>query len=184
MKGSRIMPLVESRYAEALIDITEKNGKTDKVLKDFDALLNLLDNNSDLSTFLENPQVQLSAKKKLIKDIVGDSIDSNLSNLIMILIDKGRIKYVKGIYLEYRRFADERRDVLNLKIISAVELDDLQVDKIIEKYKKIYNKELVNAVLQIDKSLIGGIKVQIEDRVEDFSLKTRLDSLKSMLMQA
>lgn len=177
------MPLVESRYAEALIDITEKDDITDKVLKDFDALINLMDNNSELSIFLENPQVQLSAKKKLIKDIVGDRIDSNLSNLIMILLDKGRIKYVKGIYCEYKRFADERRDVLNLKIISAVKLDDLQVDKIIEKYKKIYKKELVNVVLQIDKSLIGGIKVQIEDRVEDFSLRTRLDSLKSLLMQ-
>lgn len=177
------MPLVESRYAEALIEITEKNSSTDKVLKDFDALINLISNNSELSVFLENPQVQMSAKKKLIMDITGDSIDSNLLNLIMILIDKTRIKHVKGIYCEYKRFADERRDILNLKIISAVKLDDLQVDKIIEKYKKIYKKDLVNAVLQIDESLIGGIKVQIEDRVEDFSLKTRLDSLKSLLIQ-
>ncbi|WP_010246347.1 ATP synthase F1 subunit delta [Acetivibrio cellulolyticus] len=176
------MPLVESRYAEALIEITQKDGSTDKVLNDFDTLINLINNNSDLSAFLENPQIQVGDKKKLLMDML-EGIDPNILKLIMLLIDKGRIKQIRGIFSEYKRFADERRDVLNLKIISAVKLDELQVDKIIEKYKMIYKKDRVNTDLQIDESLIGGIKVQIEDRVEDFSLKTRLDGLKSLLIQ-
>ncbi|MFA6852321.1 MAG: F0F1 ATP synthase subunit delta, partial [Bacilli bacterium] len=40
--------------------------------------------------------------------------------------------------------------------------------------------ELVN---KIDKSIIGGIKVVIHDRVYDDSLKNKLDSLKSGLLQ-
>ncbi|OPZ91358.1 MAG: ATP synthase subunit delta [Firmicutes bacterium ADurb.Bin419] len=102
---------------------------------------------------------------------------------MLLLIDKARTKHIKGISNGYKRLADEKRDVLKLKIISAVQLDEQQVEKIREKYSKTYKKGKVSAILQIDKSLIGGIKVQIGDRVEDYSIKSRLDSLRSLLIQ-
>ena len=63
-------------------------------------------------------------------------------------------------------------------------MEELQIKKIEEKYAKIYKKEMVSTVVQIDRSLIGGIKVQIGDREkEDYSVKSRLDSLKNLLAE-
>lgn len=177
------MPLVECRYAEALIEITEENCRTDVVLSDFEDLLKSFENNPELEAFLSNPNVQVHEKKKLLEDLFKGEIDENLLRLLCLLIDKSRTKHIKGILQEYKRFADKRKNVLNLKIISAVHLEELQIEKIKEKYAKIYKKDSVNTVVDIDSSLIGGIKVQIGDRIEDYSLKTRLDNLKNLLME-
>ncbi len=177
------MPLVEERYAEALIEITEANISTDKVLSDFDAVINLLDSTGELGDYLGNPQIQLDMKKKLLSDMFDGRIDESLFKLLLLLTDKARTKHIRGISDEYKRLADEKRNVLKLEIISAAQLDELQVEKICEKYAATYKKGKVSAVLQIDKSLIGGIKVQIGDRVEDYSVKTRFDSLRSLLIQ-
>lgn len=177
------MPLVECRYAEALIDITETNCSTDAVLNDFNALISILDDSPVLSDYLGNPQIQKGEKKKLLTEVLQDSIDENLLRLLFLLVDKARTTHIKGILFEYNRFANEKKNVLNLKISSAVQLDELQVEKIKEKYAKAYKSDRVSTILEIDKSLIGGIKVQIGDRVEDYSIKSRLDSLKSLLMQ-
>ena len=183
LKGSMEMPLVEERYAEALIEITEANISTDKVLSDFDAVINLLDSTGELGDYLGNPQIQLDMKKKLLSDMFDGRIDESLFKLLLLLTDKARTKHIRGISDEYKRLADEKRNVLKLEIISAAQLDELQVEKICEKYAATYKKGKVSAVLQIDKSLIGGIKVQIGDRVEDYSVKTRFDSLRSLLIQ-
>lgn len=177
------MPLVEERYAEALIEITEANVSTDKVLSDFIALINLLDSVEELEDYLGNPQIQSEMKKRLLSEMFEGRIDESLFKLLLLLIDKARTKHIRGISEEYKRLADEKRNILKLKIISAVQLDELQIEKIREKYSQIYNNKKVRTVLQIDKSLIGGIKVLIGDRAEDYSVKTRLDSLRNLLLQ-
>ena len=177
------MPLVECRYAEALIEITEENCSTDEVLIDLSTLVNVFNNNPELEEYLKNPNIQLKVKKKLLEEVFKGLVNENLLRLLYLLIDKNRIKYIKGILTEYKRLIDKKRNVLNLKISSAVQLDELQIKKIEEKYAKIHKNDMVNTVVQIDKSLIGGIKVQIGDRVEDYSVKSRLDSLKNLLAE-
>jgi len=177
------MPLVEIRYAEALIEITEENSITDEVLNDFDSLKNIFDNTPELEHFLRDPNIQPNTKKKLLEEVFKDEVDKSLLRFLYLLVDKNRIAYIKGILLEYKRLANERKNVLSLKISSAVQLDELQIDKIKDKYKKIYNKDRVTTVVEIDSSLIGGIRVKIGDRVEDFSVKSRLDSLKNLLIE-
>ncbi len=177
------MPLVECRYAEALSEITEENCSTDEVLSDFEALVNIFENNPELEGHIKNPNMQLMGKKKLLGEVFKGVIDENLLRLLYLLVDKNRTKHIKGILIEYKRLVDKKRNVLNLKISSAVQLEELQIKKIEEKYAKIYKKEMVSTVVQIDRSLIGGIKVQIGDRVEDYSVKSRLDSLKNLLAE-
>jgi len=175
------MPLVESRYAEALIEITEEDGSTDEVLKNFEALIGIFDKNPELQGYLKNPNVQLGVKKKLLEELFKGKINDKFLKFLYLLVDKKRVNYAKGILQEYKTLANERKNVLNLKIISAVPLDELQVKKIEKKYSEIYKKDKVSSVVHIDKSLIGGIKVQIGDRLEDYSVKSRLESLKKLL---
>jgi len=101
----------------------------------------------------------------------------------MLLVDKERFENIRGIVEEYFRLADERKNILNMTIISAFPLEDVQINRIKEKYKKLYNKTDVKAKLIIDKSLIGGVKIQIGDKVIDDSIKGRLLCLKEALLQ-
>ncbi|MFZ5986114.1 MAG: F0F1 ATP synthase subunit delta [Bacillota bacterium] len=177
------MPLVNKRYAEALIEITEDNGSTDEVIDNFRKVAALFEESWDFRLFLLDPKVQAESKKEVLKDAFESRVRCELLNFLFLLIDKGRTRYIPGILDEYIGLADMKKNVLNLKIISAVPLEETQVNKIKEKYMKLYGKNNAKAEIHIDKSLIGGIRIQIGDKVIDDSIKARLMDLKEIMLK-
>jgi F-type H+-transporting ATPase subunit delta len=69
-----------------------------------------------------------------------------------------------------------------MTITSAAPIEQSQVNAIKDKYRKLHNASDVKTELVIDKSLIGGIKVKIGDKVIDGSIKGRLESLKELIV--
>ena len=68
----------------------------------------------------------------------------------------------------------------NIVISSSYALDSEQVEKIKEAMQK-RTGSIINASTDIDKSLIGGIKISYDDQVIDLSLKNKLEALKAQL---
>jgi F-type H+-transporting ATPase subunit delta len=88
---------------------------------------------------------------------------------------------VPQIYQQFIRLALERANILEVKIISAVPLEDRQIEAIKEKFGKMFNASAVKEIITVDSSLIGGVKVIIGDKVFDGSIKGRIDSLKELV---
>ncbi len=79
-----------------------------------------------------------------------------------------------------KKLSDERQNILNITIYSAVEVPQQQIDKISEIYKSRYNAMEIKSRVVIDRKLLGGIKVKINNHIEDASAETRLQSLKDL----
>ena len=75
------------------------------------------------------------------------------------------------------QLADRHRNILNLKIISAAPLAGEQVEKIKEKYRRLYKAASVNAELSVDGELLGGVMVVAGDKVFDGSVRTILKDM-------
>jgi F-type H+-transporting ATPase subunit delta len=177
------MPLVNKRYAEALIKITEENNTTKGVLSDFAEVVKVLEENKELKLFFLNPHVKISDKKDVLKELFEGKISIELLNLLKLIVDKDRIKYIPGILDEYSKLYDENRNVLNLKISSAVPLEEMQINSIKQTYLRLYDKSSAKVKLEIDEKLIGGVRVQIGDKVIDGSIKGRLESMMEIMMK-
>lgn len=177
------MQLVNNRYAEALIEVSEENSSTTEVLNNLTAILKLFKERTEFYSLLVDPLVQVDSKKKAIRNVFEGRVEGELLNFLMLLVDKSRLKNIGGILAEYARLADERKDILNMEIISASYLEDVQIDKIKEKYRSLYNKTDVKAKFTVDKGLIGGVRIQIGDMVIDDSIKARLMGLKEIMMK-
>lgn len=178
------MPLVESRYAEALIDISAQRNAVEAFQQELRWIVSVFNGYSDLKSFILSPEVDISVKKELIKNIFNGRVRVELVNFLMLLLDKGRVKYLPGILEEFDRLADERKNVLSMKIISAVPIEDWQIDRIKERYRDIYNAVSVKADTEIDRSLTGGVKVKIGDKVYDGTVKGRLEGLKQLIVES
>ncbi len=175
------MSLIEKRYAEALIGISEKESAIESHKQQLYSVSDLFANQSDFRYFLLNPQIKVDTKKDAITKIFGGNIHEHLINFLMLLLDKGRIKLLPGIYKEYADLADKKGNVLNMTIISAASLDEAQINEIKEKYAKVYNASTVKADIEVDKGLIGGVKVKIGDKVIDGTVKGKLEGLRTLL---
>lgn len=177
------MSVVNSRYAGALIEVSEENSISEQIIENFNEVVEVFDENTDFMVFLMNPQIEAFKKKDALKEVFGNTISIKLLNLLMLLVDKRRIKSVKGIMTEYNKIYNKRNNILTMKIITAAPLDEVQVNKIKQKYMTIYRKSAARISISVDKSLIGGIRIQIGDKVIDNSIKARLQNMKEMILE-
>ncbi|KNY28511.1 F0F1 ATP synthase subunit delta [Pseudobacteroides cellulosolvens] len=175
------MPLIDKRYAEALVEIADNANAIDEFQHELVEIIGIYKDQQDFRLFLNNPEVKIDTKKETLKSIFSKDLRPEILNFLLLLLDKDRIKHLPGINDEFIKLADIKRNTLNMTIISAAELDELQITKIKEKYGKLYSATSVKASVEIDQSLIGGVKVKIGDKVIDGSVKGRLESIKELL---
>ena len=178
------MPLVEKRYAEALFNVSLSTGNIEKFQQQLKTIVEIYNTQEDYKFFFLNPEVTKDIKKDTLLKIFTGNIEIELLNFLMLLVDKGRTAFIPGIYTEFVELADKMKNVLYISITSASPIDENQINSIKEKYRKLYNSSYVKADLNIDKSLIGGIKVQIGDKVIDSSVKSRLESIKAFILES
>lgn len=173
------MPLVEKRYAQALMELSEKDiESTRQELEDFVSIYNT---DKEFSNFLLDPRIKADLKQAAIKNIFSDKFSKNMVNFILLLIDKKRIKNVPEIYEQLVCLINDRLNILDMTIITIEPLEEQQLYSIKEKFRNKYNAGGVNATQIIDTSIIGGIKVIIGDKVYDGSIKGRIESLTEMV---
>lgn len=176
------MPLIEKRYAEALVEISLQDNMIESYQKKLTQVVSILNENDDFERIILNPQINMDIKKSILKEVFKNiAIDENLMSFLMLLLDKGRFNLLPGILQQYIKLSDKKTNTLTMKISSGLPLDEEQIYRIKEKYRSLYNASSVKAEIEIDKKLIGGVRVSIADKVFDATIKSRLDSLKDII---
>lgn len=173
------MPLVENRYAEALMKLSQDN--IEGVRQELEGLVFIYNSNQEFRNFLADPTIKADKKQTAIRNIFTDRLSKNMLNFLLLLIDKHRINNLQEIYNQFVRLANEKSNVLDMKIITAEPLTEQQLLGIKEKFRNKYNAVAVKSEEIIDPSIIGGIKVIIGDRVYDGSIKGRIESLTELI---
>jgi F-type H+-transporting ATPase subunit delta len=169
------MPLVEKRYAQAMLQLSESDVAT--VKQEFGSFVELYNSDKDFREFLNNPTVKIDRKQALVRNVFTGQLSKNMLNLVLLLISKKRTAEIPGIYEQFVLLSDEMANILEMKIITAAPLEEVQLAGIKEKFKKKYNALDVKSTEVVDESLIGGVKVIIGDKVYDGSVKGRIESL-------
>jgi F-type H+-transporting ATPase subunit delta len=70
--------------------------------------------------------------------------------------------------------------ILEIKIITAFDLDKTQLDKIVKAISTSTGK-IIKHTVQVDKNLIGGLAIKYGDTVIDGSVRNKLEQLTGLL---
>jgi len=65
--------------------------------------------------------------------------------------------------------------------VSSFDMDNNQKDDITNSLSELVNKK-INIDFNVDKNLIGGLKIKVDDTLYDSSLQTKLENAKSKLV--
>ena len=76
------------------------------------------------------------------------------------------------------KLLDQHHGRQRIEVISAVELEDAEVQRITQYVSNVTGKEVV-VTTQVDEEILGGIVIQIGDQLLDGSTRTRLEALRS-----
>ena len=103
-------------------------------------------------------------------------------NFLNNLFANKRIFYLKEIYELYDKISSASKNISVAEIETSYELTPKQKDSI----KNFLNKKFQNKIIVqelINKNLLGGVKIKIDDEVIDFSIKNKLEQMKQELIK-
>ena len=174
--------VISTRYANALLAISEEKNTFQEVIADILLVKNTITASKELKVLLRNPVVNSKTKDSILKEIFNSKVGSVVSNFLHFIVDKGRGNLLYDICNRFIGLSDEKLNQVKIEISSAIELSEIQKNEIVEKLKNIVNKNVI-ASYNINSKIIGGFKAKYNDTVIDASIVHQLELLKKVLFQ-
>ena len=171
------MTQTNKEYATALFSLATEKNSVDQYEKSLIEIGNIFKENPDYIKVLESPAIPLSERIAFIDKAFESAYTEYLVSFIKVLCENGQIAQILDCI---EAFCDLVRIYKNRTIATVYYVEPLteeQKTALIEKLQKISGKVIEPEFIK-DESLIGGIKVQIDDKIMDGSIKNRLDKAK------
>lgn len=166
---------VAGRYARALFQASVAQNAVDAVSTELARWLAVGKAVPAWSAALEHPRVPGSVKVELVTGALG-TLSPILKALLGLLIEKKRLDALPDIAARYEALVNESRGVSVAEVRSAVELSAEQLAEV-KKALSRFGKN-VNVLAKVDPALLGGLVVQVGDRLWDGSVVGQLARLK------
>ncbi len=176
---------VALRYAKALFDLADNAKQTEAIAAELNALNAALQSDEgQLFGALCNPVFTISERQAVI-GLIFDKLKTGglTSNLVRLLLDKGRIANLPAIASAYQAQADVRAGRINVTIETAEPLS-AQLEGEIRATLEDVTKKSVILNTTINPELIGGMVVRVGSKVYDASIRNKLDRLKQHLLSS
>lgn len=172
--------LAAKKYATALFELAQEDGKMDTLNQEALAVLNVIKEEPKFMATLLHPQVTCDEKMKIVdKAFAGFSND--MLGFLHIVLKKNRENELTHMLQIFLESIEETKGIVNAQVTTASPLTPAQLEQIKAKLTEKMQKT-VNITAIEDESLIGGICVKAGGFIFDNSVKKQLESMRTKLL--
>jgi ATP synthase F1 delta subunit len=169
-------------YAEALFDVAKDKGKLDAVRAELAQFADAVDGNRELQVFFFSPYFSSAEKVAGLKRAISDA-DAELINFLELLIEKQRMPEIFRIRRQLDELWKQENRRIDVTVTSAVTLEPSVVEKVGEEIERQTGQK-VELSSRVDAEILGGIVLQVGNKVLDASIRSRLEKLRKSVAQA
>lgn len=171
---------VSRRYGRAFFSVATEKKKEDLFLEELRVLSSVLKDQKEISEFLTSPTTSIDAKAKAINAALGEKAQKETLNLVLLMVEKGRLGFLQEVVASFEEEIDNARGVTRGVVRSAASLEADQMKSLEQTAKKLTGKQVIFKY-ELDQKLVGGLVAQVEGWSFDDSLTSHLTSLKEEL---
>jgi F-type H+-transporting ATPase subunit delta len=132
----------------------------------------IAEGNAALRDALGDPSTSLEAKRSLVRDLVGDKVDTTTATLLGQAV-AGRHHSLTSVLGVYQRVAASRRDRMIATVWVASPLREDQRERLTRALARQHSRDIhLNVV--VDPGVLGGVRVAVGDEVLDSTVEARL----------
>jgi F-type H+-transporting ATPase subunit delta len=168
-------------YAEAVFRLADDGGAL-AAWSDTLAAMAGVAGHPEVRECIGNPGLSAEQLYGLFVSLLRGEIGKEAQNLVRVLITNDRLALLPQIRELFEDLKHEREGVLDANISTAFALDDAQLNDLVASLEAKF-KRRINAQINVDKELIGGVKVVIGDEVIDGSVRGRLATMAAALQK-
>ena len=174
------MTQIARLYGSSMYDLAAEEQLTDTVLEQMQTIRQLFRENPDNVKLLSEPSIPKEDRTKLLDTAFGTEAERYLVNFLKLLCERGILGEYSGCCEEFTRRYNVDHNIATAVVTSAVALTDEQMAALKDKLEKISGKT-VTLTQKTDPTVLAGLKVELEGRQLDGTVKSRLDDLSRKL---
>lgn len=161
-------------YAEAVFRTARETGAQGTWSQRLQKLA-LIAQDGDMASVMSNPQLSAEQVANLIISLCEDN-DQVLSNFVRTLAENRRLVLLPEISRLFELAKSQEEGVKEAVVHSAFPIDDTQVAALLQQLESRFGTRLT-ARVELDPSLIGGVRIAVGDQVLDASVRGKLDAM-------
>lgn len=174
------MTEMSKEYGTALFMLAKEDDAEQKYADELKKVLELFDENPEYMDLLASPGIPINERTAVIEQAFSGSFSEHIVNFLQLLCEKGHIRSFEGCVSEYNKLFEFSRHIVTAHVSSAVPLTDDEKESLRRKLEKM-SESSVTMECCVDKSLIGGMIVEMDGKIIDGSIRRRLHEVKDVI---
>jgi F-type H+-transporting ATPase subunit delta len=166
-------------YAEALFQ-SAKAAELAACLEQLNELAQLA-SLPEVAALSNNPKVSADDLSKLLAGTVKTKLDSKVLSLLSLVNQNHRLTAVPEIARQFEALKNKSEGAAEVLITSAFPLEGTALNDLLLSLKKRFGGKDLRPTIEVDPTLIGGVRIQVGDEVMDSSVKARLAQMQTSL---
>lgn len=170
----------EGLARRAAIAIADRNGSLDEVEDQLFRFGRIVAREPQLASLLGDTARPVEGRVQLLDSVLGDKVYPVTATLLREAVRLPRSRHLDVVAEELAELAAARRDRSVAKVRTPVELSSEQETKLAETLGRMYGRT-ISLQVELDRSLLGGLVVQVGGEVIDGSVAGRLAAARRSL---
>ena len=167
------------RYAEAAFQVALEEDELDRWQADLATAAEIL-GGPQVAPVVHSPAIPLVQRQAVTAALLEGRISPAAFRLVGLLVGRGRVALLPRVSEEYDRQLNTHRGVVTASVTSAVPLTAEETAAIRSRVEAMAGSR-VDLRTAVDPGLIGGLTIQVRDRLLDASIRGRLERLRDQL---
>ncbi|MED3688702.1 F0F1 ATP synthase subunit delta [Peribacillus butanolivorans] len=172
---------VAGRYAVALFQIAKEQNLINQLEEELRIVNEVFTNDKELLSFLAHPKMTSDGKSKVIANAFA-SLSHYVQNTVMLMVERHRTDEVTAMAQEFIELANQENSVADATVYTVKPLTEAEAKAVSSAFAAKIGKRNLRITNITDSNIIGGIKLQIGNRIYDGTIRGKLDRLSKQLL--
>lgn len=167
-------------YAEALFLLAQEENCVKEYLDALYDICAVFRETPEYPVFLSSYTVSKEKRIEALETAFSQIIPERVLSFLCILCDRRRAGEIEEITAEYEKMYYALENISKANVSSAYPLDETQQKNVTAKLEKLCAHKVI-AQFSVDKSLLGGMKIELDGRIIDSSVRNQLNKLREVM---
>ena len=174
------MTTTSREYAEALFELAVQADVTQETSEGMETVISALMQMPEYRALLASPAISKEERLNALDTAFRGKIPDILLAILRMMVSRGHVSALSGMARDYEELARGYRGESMAVVTSAVPLKEAETVVLREKLEKKLARK-ITLQCQVNPDLIGGIRVEVDGRVIDGSIRNKLDEIKEVM---
>lgn len=174
------MTTTSREYAGALFELAVQEGNTKETSEGLETVVSALMQMPEYRALLASPAISKKDRLAALDETFRGKIPEILLAILRMMVSRGHISALNGMARDYDELARGYQGESMAVVTSAVPLKEAETVALRAKLEKKLGRR-ITLQCRMDPDLIGGIRVEVDGRIIDGSIRNKLDEIKEVM---